>query len=265
METPDIPQCGDGKTQRVDRGATVRVRVLDVVAVGSGSNWVTIGSPQQSVILTLLVANKGRTVTLDAIADELWPDVRPQRWRGCIATLTNSLRTAAGDRDFVCSTGRGYTLHRRPEAVSTDVEELQDSLQQAYRADEQGLDDVAESMARRALQIYGTGPWTTDYWGWNEAAAEAARLLATVLLRRGALLRCISELSPAMEDFDWHDGLWACLIYAHHQLGSTRRGLDLMQRAKLAVGGATPALQNIESRLSAAPSLDQRVAIACSA
>ena len=245
--------------------ATIRVQVLDVVSVASDRRSVNIGSLQQKALLTLLVANKGRSVSLDAIVDELWPDARPERWRGCIATLANSLRTAAGDRDFICSTARGYTLHRRAEAVSTDVEELQECLQQAQQAEQDGVHHVAEAMARRAVTIYGSGPWTTDFWGWNEAAAEAARILATALLRRGAHVTCINELSRSMENFDWHDGVWACLIYAHHELGNSRRGRDLMNRAKLAVGSVTPALKKIDALLSTAPSSCDRVAFAFSA
>lgn len=229
----------------------LRVRIFDVVSITRRDIVVTIGSLQQKAFLTLLVANKGRSVTLDAIADELWPDVRPQRWRGCLATLAASLRAAAQDRDFVCSTDRGYTLHLRSNAVSTDVEDLQHCLEQASEAEEQGRNGPAETHARRALAIYGTGPWTTDLWGWNEAAAEAARILGTALLRRNANVSCIAELSRTIEEFDWNDGLWACLIYAHHRLGSTRRATDLARKARLAVGGSSPVLARAEAHLSA--------------
>ena len=240
------------------------VRIFDVVSIARSSGVVTIGSLQQKAFLTLLVANKGRSVTLDAIADELWPDVRPQRWRGCLATLAASLRAAAHDREFVCSTDRGYTLHLRPDAVSTDVDDLQRCLEQASAAEEQGRHAAAETHARGALAIYGTGPWTTDLWGWNEAAAEAARILGTALLRRNANLACITELSRAMEEFDWHDGLWACLICAHHRLGSTRRAGDLAKRARLAVGGASPLLARAEEQLFAPLPADERFAFALS-
>ncbi len=242
----------------------LRVRIFDLVSISRGGDVVTIGSLQQKAFLTLLVANKGRSVTLDAIADELWPDIRPQRWRGCLATLAASLRTASQDRDFICSTNRGYTLHLRPDAVSTDVEDLQHCLEQASVAEEQGRHAAAETHARRALAIYGTGPWTTDLWGWNEAAAEAARILATALLRRNAHVSCIAELSRAMEDFDWHDGLWACLISAHHRLGSTRRATELAKQARLAVGGSSLVLARAEAQLAAPLPADERLAFAIS-
>jgi hypothetical protein len=256
----ESPRCGpDGEKP----APGLRVRVLDVVALVKDGRTVTVGSLQQKALLTLLVASKGRSVSLDAIADELWPENRPQRWRGCIATLANSLRVAAGDRDLIVCTARGYTLHRCPESVATDVEELQACLDEARRAEQAGQTEGAEAAARRAVAIYGAGPWTTDYWGWNEAAAEAARILATALLRRGAEVACINELTPAMEDFDWHDGLWACLIYAHHRLGSTRRAVDLAKKAKMAVGATTPVLARMEATLSSDHSFDDRLLFAC--
>ena len=234
----------------VDAPPLLEVHVLDVVSVGTGEARTAIGSLQQKVLLSLLVANEGRSVGLDTIADELWPDVRPRRWRGCIATLANSLRAAAGDHDFIPSTDRGYALHRDPERVRTDVEELHHCVDRARQAVAVGIDGVAETMARRALTLSGAGPWVTDYWGWNEAAAEAARILATVLLGRGAEVACIRELSPAMDAFDWHDGLWACLITAHRQLGATRRALDLVRRAKTAIGASSPVLAKLEASLT---------------
>jgi hypothetical protein len=219
--------------------ATIHVRVLDVVSIQSGDRPpALIGSPQQQTLLTMLVGAKGRAVCLDAIADELWPDERPARWRGCIATLAASLRKAAGDAEFMVSTARGYTLHRVADVVHTDVEELHECLEVARAAHDDGDMETAEQVARRALQIYGSGPWTTDVWGWNEAAAEAARILATALLQRHAYVTCITELTPAMEP------------YSHHRLGNERRARALAQRAKLAVGAITPLLESVERQLA---------------
>lgn len=235
----------------------LRIRVLDDVSIAAGDcPPVAVGSLQQRTFLTLLVAAKGRTVSLDAIADEVWAQRRPRRWRGCLATLASSLRKNVGDSDFILSTARGYTLHRRPDVVHTDVEELHNQLEQARQAERQGLSDEAETLARAALATYGTGPWTSDYWGWNEAAADAARILGTALLRRGAYVSCIAELARAMEEFEWHDRLWACLIYAYHQLGSTRRALELAEKATTAVGMVTPILAEVGQEISTAPSLD---------
>jgi len=230
---------------------TIHVRVLDVVSIQAGDRPpAAIGSPQQQTVLTMLVAAKGRAVCLDSIADELWPAEKPIRWRGCIATLAASLRKLAGDADFVASTARGYALHRNPGVVRTDVEELYECLELARAAQEAGDGETAERVARRALQTYGSGPWTTDVWGWNEAAAEAARILATALLQRRAYVTCITELTPVMEGFDWHDALWASLIYAHHCLGSERRARELAQQAKSAVGTVTPLLSSLERQLA---------------
>jgi hypothetical protein len=236
-----------------DAKTSVDVRVFETVVITATDGSTTaIGSLQQKVLLTLLVAQKGASVGLDDIADELWPDVRPPRWRGCIATLANSLRSAAKDRDFAVSTARGYTLHRCPDRVHTDVDELQECVEEARGAEAQGRYDLAEESARRAVTCYGSGPWTTDPWGWSDLAADAARLLGVALLRRGAYAACVVELRRALEFFDWHEGLWACLIYAQHGLGSARRAREMARAAKDAVGGSTPLLARVEQQLESA-------------
>lgn len=135
--------------------------------------------------------------------------------------------------------------------MQTDVEKLQDCLEQARTAQGKGLVDVAESIARRALAVYGTGPWTTDYRGWNEAAAEAAYILAATLVRRCAYVACIAELGGTVVQFDWHDGLWACLIDAHREAGSLRRATEVARQAARAVGIKSPLLAQAVEKLSA--------------
>jgi two-component SAPR family response regulator len=234
-------------------GTAIEVRVFETVSItAADSTTKTIGSLQQKVLLTLLVAQKGASVGLDDIADELWPDVRPPRWRGCIATLATSLRSAAKDRDFAAFTARGYTLHRCADRVRTDVDELQERVEQARAAEEQGRYDVAEASAREALTFYGSGPWTTDPWGWSDLAADAARVLGLALFRRAAYAACVVELRRALELFEWHEGLWACLVYAQHKLGSDRRARELARAAKEAVGGPTPLLAKVEQQLDSA-------------
>jgi hypothetical protein len=242
-----------GSGSGTEAGGSVEVRVFEAVSITAGDGTTTaIGSLQQKVLLTLLVAQKGASVGLDDIADELWPNTRPPRWRGCIATLANSLRSAAKDRDFAVATARGYTLHRYPHRVRTDVDELQERVEEARAAEEQERYDLAEESARRAVTCYGSGPWTTDPWGWSDLAADAARVLGVALLRRGAYAACVVELRRVLEFFDWHEGLWACLIYAQHGLGSARRAREMARAAKEAVGGSTPLLARVEQQLDSA-------------
>ena len=191
--------------------APLAVSVFETVTICRADGvLVTIGSMQQKIVLTLLVAYSGRSVPVDRIAEELWGRRRPDTWLSGIRTLANSLRRSAGDRDFVHWTGRGYRLHKDADRVETDVDQMLRCTEQAAAALAAGQFDCAEAAARRALRHYGGGPWTTDCWSWSELAAEAYCALARALLANGRYVRCLVELSQAPEELEWHEGVAAC-------------------------------------------------------
>ena len=97
--------------------------VLESVSIApAGGTPVAIGSMQQKIMLTLVVAYADRSLSLDRIAEELWGEHRPRRWLASIRTLANSLRRVADDRSFLHWTGRGYRLHRDTGVVGTDID-----------------------------------------------------------------------------------------------------------------------------------------------
>jgi DNA-binding winged helix-turn-helix (wHTH) protein len=197
------------------------VSVLETVAIRRPDGTsVSIGSMQQKVMLTLLVAYRDRSVSVDRIAEELWGDDMPRRWLASIRTLANSLRRVAGDRSFVYWTGRGYRLHERPEAVDTDIDGMLRFTDEARAALGDGRLGQAEAAAKRALSFYGTGPWTTDCWYWGDLAADAYHLLGRALLGQERNLRCLLELSRAPEELEWHDGVSSCLHRARQALAT---------------------------------------------
>ena len=198
------------------------VCVLETVSIARpGEAPVPVGSMQQKIVLTLLAAHPARSVSLDRIADELWGERKPRRWLASIRTLANSLRRAAGDRNFVHWTGRGYRLHRYADHVETDIDAMIRSADDARVALDDGRFDDAEAAARKALSVYGGGPWTTDCWYWGDLAADTYCVLGRSLLAKAQYLRCLLELSQAPEALDWHDGLGACLQEAKQAAAAT--------------------------------------------
>lgn len=193
--------------------------VLDTVSVGRfGTEPVTIGAMQQKILLTLLVAHGDRSLPVERIAEELWGEQRPPRWLASIRTLANSLRRVAGDRDFIHWTGRGYRLHRHPEAVESDVEEMLSATEEGRALLGDGRFREAELAARRALSCYGNGPWTTDCWYWSDLAADAYWILGRALLAQEHYVRCVLELSRVPKELDWHDGVTSCLRRARREV-----------------------------------------------
>lgn len=203
------------------RQAPVRVCVLECVSVAPGGGVsVSIGSLQQKILLTLVVAAGDHSVTLDRIAEELWGDHPPRHWVAAIRTLANSLRRAADDPGLIHWTGRGYRLHRQVGAVETDVDRMiQYATDSRVALEEQRFDD-AERAATEALQCYGGGPWTTDLWSWGDLAADAYCLLGRALLAQHQYFRCIHELGRAPDGLDWHGGLQWCLTTARQAVAT---------------------------------------------
>ena len=196
--------------------------VLETVSITrAGHAPVRIGSLQQKIVLTLLVAHGGRSVSVDRLAEELWGDYRPRRWLASIRTLANTLRRVAGDRDFIHWTGRGYRLHEHLDLVRTDIDEMLSCADAARVALDEGRLDEAEDAARRALSFYGGGPWTTDCWYWGDLAADVYHLLGRVLLAKASYLQCLVDLSRAPEELECHDGIRACLQKARASLAAT--------------------------------------------
>ena len=214
------PQSGRGRLRPL-RDAPITVCVLETVSITrAGQAPVRIGSMQQKIVLTLLVAYAGRSVSVDRLAEELWGEYKPRRWVASIRTLANALRRVADDRRFIHWTGRGYRLHEDADMVRTDVEELVWLADEASVALEEGRLDEAEDAARRALDFYGSGPWTTDCWSWGDLAADAYHVLGRALLAKECYVRCLAELSRAPEALEWHDGVRACVEKARNALAA---------------------------------------------
>ncbi len=215
------PADRTGQVTDHGRPGQVRVCVLDTVSVcGPERAPAPIGAMQQKVLLTLLVAYGDRSVSVDRIAEELWGERRPPRWLASIRTLANSLRRVAGDRDFIYWTGRGYRLHRYPGVVRSDVDDMLSSTEEGRVALGEGRFADAERAARRALSLYGSGPWTTDCWYWGDLAADAYCLLGRALLAQEDNLRYVLELSRIPEELDGHDGVTACLRRARREVAA---------------------------------------------
>lgn len=195
-------------------GVVIASVLDDVTLTRADGVVVLVGSLQQKLFLTLLVAFRNRSVPADRVAEELWGEYPPRRWQAAIRTLACSLRTLAGDRRLVHWTGRGYRLHAEDACVDTDVDLIVRLVGQARAALAGGCADEAEQAAKRALTAYGTGPWTTDLWHWGDVAAEAYAILGQALLAGRRPLSCLVELAQVPEELAWHDGVRRCLEQA---------------------------------------------------
>lgn len=75
------------------------VRVLGSLEVRVGSASVTLGGPQQRLVLALLIADAGRLVTTERLIADVWPEDPPERARKTIQVYVSNLRRQLGGTD----------------------------------------------------------------------------------------------------------------------------------------------------------------------
>ena len=131
----------------------VRFRLLGEVQVLDHGRIININRHQQRCVLTALLVDANKLVTVETLADRVWGSKLPRRPRESLYSYLSQLRAALSDADDVSIAQRsgGYQLSVDPEAV--DLHRFHD-LVAAARA---SVDDQAESLLAEALAL-----WTGD-------------------------------------------------------------------------------------------------------
>jgi DNA-binding SARP family transcriptional activator len=162
----------------------MRVEVLGPIRAVGPDGVVPLGGPQQRLVLGLLVAARGATLTTDRLMDCLWRDELPQRARKTIQVHISCLRRALGCEAIETSDG-GYRLAK---GVATDLAEL-DVLTG------HGLSylDVDPTVAARSLAS-AVRLWRGPAFG---SAHDAEALQGTIARLAETRLRCVEGLLEA--------------------------------------------------------------------
>src|SRR4051812_40981912 len=122
-------------------------RVLGPLEVGDGSRRLQLGAPMQRALLGQLLLTAGRTVSVEEIADRLWPARSPRRPRNAVQLLVLRVRRALAE--FGCdglieSVPGGYRACTREHVV--DAHRFVELIRQADDAAGRG-----DTTAERAL------------------------------------------------------------------------------------------------------------------
>lgn len=87
----------------------LRFSILGPVRVWRDGDELEIGSPQQRLVLAVLLLAEGRTVGHDHLLDAVWGEYRPRTAMGTLRTYISRLRSALG-AEVITSIGSGYAL-----------------------------------------------------------------------------------------------------------------------------------------------------------
>ncbi len=77
-------------------GSRMRFRVLGPLVAESDGTAVGLGGPKQRAVLGMLLASKGKTVSVDSLSDGIWGHTPPGNVSGSIHSYVSHLRAAIG-------------------------------------------------------------------------------------------------------------------------------------------------------------------------
>jgi DNA-binding SARP family transcriptional activator len=218
----------------------VQVRLAGGFTVGRGGRDLApaqVGSRRGRQLLALLAVARPSLVTVDALAEVLWPDELRPRAAEDVATLVSRLRKVLG-RAAVEGDRHGYRLGA---GVTVDLDEAAALLVDAAEvADAPALRSAA---ARRALELAGDTPPLPDEGRWADPVrVQWAQIRRDALHMRSSAAAAASEYAVAVEaaqaavTSDPLDEQAARdLMAAHQASGQIAAALETYERLRLAL------------------------------
>jgi len=224
----------------------MRFRVLGPVEFRTGGGeLVQLAAPKQRVLLAALILAANRPVSLDRLADTIWPERRPQSVASLLRTYVSALRGRLG-LDLVGVPGihgvpGGYVLRLDPSDLDLlAFERLADAGSGALAA---GTPAAAADRLGAAVSLW-RGQLLEDVPldGWS---AELARLAERRLAAQEAWLEArlalgqhrdvVTELGGLVAEQPMRERLWELWMLALYRCGRQAEALDAFRglRAQL--------------------------------
>lgn len=234
-------------------GLTIRLSGPFAVLDPSGRP-IAISSRKSRRLLARLSAWPGRTVGLDEIQADLWPQQPPRRPVDNIATMVSRLRSALG-AEVVLRDAAGYRLGG-PPAVGIDVQDAIALDAEARRRVDAGEPGLAAAAARRGLDLVADqevllGEDAADWVDTFRAEVAALRRqlrchLAEAALAVGDPRTAAAAAGAVAADDALDEHAHRLLMAAHHAAGEPARAVASYERLRAALAdelGIDPAAE----------------------
>lgn len=217
------------------------LRVLGPVVAETADGPLPLRKPRVREVLAVLVAAGGRTVSTDALVDDLWDGAAPPGAVGAVRTFVGELRrTLEPDRAphapprYVVTVPTGYALRVPDDAV--DAWRVARAVT-AARADPGaavGLLDAALAEWRGdAYEELADRPWVQPERARLAALrADVVERLADALLTAGRAADAVTLLDPHVGAHPWREDGWRLLATALHRAHRPADALAVLRRAR---------------------------------
>ncbi len=200
-----------------------------------------LGGFQQRALLAMLLIARGRTVSLDRLVDELWPEQPPKAAIRTVRVYISQLRKLLGE-DEVETRERGYGLRLGPDALDADrFGRLVDDARSSAAA---GDATTARTQLQGALDLWH-GAALAEFAPAGFAASEAARLeelrvgavedLVDIQLSEGASAALIPRLEELRASNPLRERVTAQLMTALYRAGRQADALAAYEGTRLAL------------------------------
>ena len=217
------------------------IHLLGPVRVARAGRELAIGGRRQRRLLALLVLERGRPVSRERLADELWQGRPPAGFETTLRSYVSRLRGVLGESASLIGGGAAYSLEVRPDAV--DSIRFERLLKEARDAVGRGAVMRAVERSRAALSLW-RGEALADVAddGTGLLRLEAERLeelrLAALELRIGAELELgpaeglVEELATLVRAHPYRERFWRLLMLALYRVDRQADALAAYHRAR---------------------------------
>jgi predicted ATPase/DNA-binding SARP family transcriptional activator len=249
-----------------DDNAVVECRVLGSVEVVDDGSALSLGGSKARLLLAILLAERGRVVSLDRLVDGLWGPHPPATAVPTLQTHVSRLRrlfTSAPDPPRIETRPPGYRLEIAEHHL--DAARFEAGVGQARGALDRHDPRTALRAVEKALGEW-RGPAFAEFAGLDVVRAEATRLDELRVVAHevavGARLACgehaevIAPLEALVAEYPLRERLWAQLMLALYRSGrpgeALQRSRELRDLLREQLGlSPSPELRTLESDILA--------------
>ena len=217
------------------------IHLLGPVRVARAGRELAIGGRRQRGLLALLVLERGRPVSSERLADELWDGKPPAGFETTLRSYVSRLRGVLGESASLVGGGAAYSLEVPPDAV--DSVRFERLLKEARDAAGRGAVMRAVERSRAALSLWrgealadvvddGAGLLRLEAERLEELRLAALELRIEAELELGPAEGLVEELTTLVRAHPYRERFWRLLMLALYRADRQADALAAYQHAR---------------------------------
>ena len=217
------------------------IHLLGPVKVTRAGRELAVGGRRQRGLLALLVLERGRPVSSERLADELWGGKPPAGFETTLRSYVSRLRGVLGESASLIGGGAAYSLEVPPDAV--DSVRFERLLNEAREAVGRGAAMRAVERSRAALSVWrgealadvvddGAGLLRLEAERLEELRLAALELRIEAELELGPGEGLVEELTTLVRAHPYRERFWRLLMLALYRIDRQADALAAYQQAR---------------------------------